>query len=132
MGAYQGILNGGEATSSGFLNLENVSGTNNKVNLTSVTSQDLIGTGISFTAGNNIQCGQPVFYNYSSTGVVTAVSVGTLPLQHDYIGIALNTVTTGQTVNVLTKGLVTKYNVLNFSRNCNFKQYIEQYYKELD
>jgi len=107
MGASQGILNGGESTSSGFLNLENVSGANDKVDLTSVTSQDLIGTGISFTAGNNISCGQPVFYNYSSTGVVTAVSTGSLPSQHDYIGIALNTATTGQVVNVLTKGLAT-------------------------
>ena len=96
-----------EATLAGFLNLENVSGTNDKVDLTSVTSQEKIGGGIKFTAGSNIQCGQPVFYNYSSTGVVTAVSAGTLPLQHDYIGIALKTVTTGQSVNVLTKGLVT-------------------------
>jgi predicted RecA/RadA family phage recombinase len=96
-----------EATLAGFLNLENVSGTNDKVDLTSVTSQDKIGGGIKFTAGSNIQCGQPVFYNYSSTGVVTAVSAGTLPLQHDYIGIALKTVTTGESVNVLTKGLVT-------------------------
>ena len=78
-----------EATLAGFLNLENVSGTNDKVDLTSVTSQEKIGGGIKFTAGSNIQCGQPVFYNYSSTGVVTAVSAGTLPLQHDYIGIAL-------------------------------------------
>lgn len=96
-----------EATLAGFLNLENVSGTNDKVDLTSVTSQEKIGGGIKFTAGSNIQCGQPVFYNYSSTGVVTAVSAGTLPLQHDYIGIALKTVTAGQSVNVLTKGLVT-------------------------
>ena len=96
-----------EATLAGFLNLENVSGTNDKVDLTSVTSQEKIGGGIKFTAGSNIQCGQPVFYNYSSTGVVTAVSAGTLPLQHDYIGIALKTVTTGESVNVLTKGLVT-------------------------
>lgn len=96
-----------EATLAGFLNLENVSGTNDKVDLTSVTSQEKIGGGIKFTAGSNIECGQPVFYNYSSTGVVTAVSAGTLPLQHDYIGIALKTVTTGQSVNVLTKGLVT-------------------------
>jgi len=96
-----------EATLAGFLNLENVSGTNDKVDLTSVTSQEKIGGGIKFTAGSNIQCGQPVFYNYSSTGVVTAVSAGTLPLQHDYIGIALKTVTVGQSVNVLTKGLVT-------------------------
>jgi len=96
-----------EATLAGFLNLENVSGTNDKVNLTSVTSQEKIGGGIKFTAGSNIECGQPVFYNYSSTGVVTAVSAGTLPSQHDYIGIALKTVTSGQGVNVLTKGLVT-------------------------
>ena len=96
-----------EATLAGFLNLENVSGSSDKVDLTSVTSQEKIGGGIKFTAGSNIQCGQPVFYNYSSTGVVTAVSAGTLPLQHDYIGIALKTVTTGQSVNVLTKGLVT-------------------------
>jgi len=96
-----------EATLAGFLNLENVSGTNDKVDLTSVTSQEKIGGGIKFTAGSNIQCGQPVFYNYSSTGVVTAVSAGTLPLQHDYIGIALKTVTAGESVNVLTKGLVT-------------------------
>lgn len=96
-----------EATLAGFLNLENVSGTNDKVDLTSVTSQEKIGGGIKFTAGSNIECGQPVFYNYSSTGVVTAVSAGTLPSQHDYIGIALKTVTSGQGVNVLTKGLVT-------------------------
>jgi predicted RecA/RadA family phage recombinase len=96
-----------EATLAGFLNLENVSGSNDKVDLTSVTSQEKIGGGIKFTAGSNIQCGQPVFYNYSSTGVVTAVSAGTLPSQHDYIGIALKTVTTGEAVNVLTKGLVT-------------------------
>ena len=96
-----------EATLAGFLNLENVSGTSDKVDLTSVTSQEKIGGGIKFTAGSNIQCGQPVFYNYSSTGVVTAVSAGTLPLQHDYIGIALKTVAAGQSVNVLTKGLVT-------------------------
>ena len=96
-----------EATLAGFLNLENVSGTNDKVDLTSVTSQEKIGGGIKFTAGSDIECGQPVFYNYSSSGVVTAVSAGTLPLQHDYIGIALKTVTSGQSVNVLTKGLVT-------------------------
>jgi len=89
-----------------YIDLINVSGSNNKVNLDSATTQGLHGYGVKFTAGSNLLCGQPVIYNYAS-GVVTAISAGTLPSQHEYIGIALQTVSTGDDVQVVTEGLTT-------------------------
>ena len=89
-----------------YINLINTSGAANKVDLTSATTQRLHGYGIKFTAGGNLLCGQPVIYNYAS-GVVTAISAGALPSQHEYIGIALETVSAGAEVQIATQGLAT-------------------------
>ena len=89
-----------------YINLINASGAANKVDLTSATTQRLHGYGIKFTAGGNLLCGQPVIYNYAS-GVVTAISAGALPSQHEYIGIALQTVSAGAEVEIATQGLAT-------------------------
>lgn len=89
-----------------YINLIGASGTINKANLTTATTQNLHGYGIKFTAGSNLLCGQPVIYNYAS-GVVTAISAGALPSQHEYIGIALQTVSIGGIVEVATQGLAT-------------------------
>ena len=89
-----------------YINLINASGAANKVDLTSATTQPLHGYGIKFTAGGNLLCGQPVIYNYAS-GVVTAISAGALPSQHEYIGIALQTVSAGAKVEIATQGLAT-------------------------
>ena len=91
---------------SGLVDLTGKSGSSNKVNLTSVTTQNRIGYGIKFTAGTNLVCGQPVIYDYAS-GVVTAITSGALPSQHEYIGICLETVSSGASVEIVTQGLVT-------------------------
>ena len=89
-----------------YINLINTPGSVNKVDLTTATTQRLHGYGIKFTAGGNLLCGQPVIYNYAS-GVVTAISAGALPSQHEYIGIALETVSAGAEVQIATQGLAT-------------------------
>lgn len=89
-----------------YIDLIGASGTINKVDLTSATTQRLHGYGIKFTAGGNLLCGQPVIYNYAS-GVVTAITAGALPSQHEYIGIALETVSSGAKVEIATQGLAT-------------------------
>ena len=93
-------------TADALIDLTGYSGASDKVNLSLVTSQPRLGAGILFTAGVNINIGQPVIYDYSS-GVVTAITAGSLPSQHEYIGIALETVAAGGIVSVLTKGVVT-------------------------
>lgn len=93
-------------TADALIDLTGYSGASDKVNLSLVTSQLRLGAGILFTAGSNINIGQPVIYDYSS-GVVTAIAAGSLPSQHEYIGIALETVAAGGIVSVLTKGVVT-------------------------
>lgn len=86
--------------------LTGITGASNKVDLTTATTQNLYGYDIKFTAGSNLLCGQPVIYNYA-LGVVTAISAGALPSQHEYIGIALQTVSAGEKVEVVTQGLAT-------------------------
>jgi len=89
-----------------YIDLIGASGAINKADLTTATIQNLHGYGIKFTAGSNLLCGQPVIYNYAS-GVVTAITAGALPSQHEYIGIALQTVSIGEKVEVVTEGLTT-------------------------
>ena len=92
--------------SAGLVDLSDVTGAGDKVDLTSVTTQSRLGYGITFKAGGTIQCGQPVIYNYAS-GVATAITAGALPSQHEVIGIALEDAASGASVNVLTQGFGT-------------------------
>lgn len=83
-----------------------INGVSKKVNLGSVITQDTIGDAVTFTSSSAISIGQPVIYNYAS-GIVTAITAGSLPSQHEIIGIALETVNSGETVSILTKGFAT-------------------------
>lgn len=99
-----GELGGG--SEAGLVNLSGITGLNDKVDLTSVTTQSRLGYGVTFKAGSAISCGQPVIYNYAS-GVATAITAGGLPSQHEVIGIALEDALSGADVNILTQGFVT-------------------------
>lgn len=97
---------GGGSGTAGLIDLSSVTGPSDKVDLTSVTTQSRLGYGITFKAGGILKCGQPVIYNYAS-GVATAITAGSLPSQHELIGIALEDVLSGADVNILTQGFVT-------------------------
>jgi len=106
MGTSIIISGGGSGGPSGIVDLSSVAGLNNKVDLTSVTTQSRLGYAIKFKAGGILKCGQPVIYNYAS-GVATAITAGALPSQHELIGIALEDVLSGAAVTVLTQGFAT-------------------------
>lgn len=97
---------GGGSGTAGLIDLSSVTGLSDKVNLTSVTTQSRLGYGFTFKAGSALSCGQPVIYNYAS-GVASAITAGTLPSEHEVIGIALEDTVLGASVNVLTQGFVT-------------------------
>jgi hypothetical protein len=104
----------GSAGTGGLVDLTGLTGASDKVDLTSVTSQTRHGYGIKFTAGNELFVGQPVIFDFSS-GVVTAITAGSLPSQHEYVGIALANVFAGADVEVGIKGVCTGRRVSTFA-----------------
>jgi len=81
-------------------------GSSIKVNLLSVSTQTQYGNVEKYTALNNLSAGQPVIFDYTS-GNIKCSSIGSLPSQHEIIGICLDDTTTGNTAKVLVNGYAT-------------------------
>ena len=88
------------------LDFSGLVGSTIKVNLTTTTTQTPYGVVEQYTALNNLSAGQPVIYDYTS-GNIKCSSIGSLPSQHEIIGICLDDTTAGNTANILSTGYVT-------------------------
>jgi hypothetical protein len=82
-------------------------GSSAKVDLSNITSQPDYGTIEKFKATSNITNGSPVQYTYDDQGVIGVSQIGTLVSQHQIVGIALETVSSGSTIDILTNGYCT-------------------------
>jgi hypothetical protein len=94
---------GGGGTSLDFSGLV---GSTIKTNLLTSTTQTAYGVVEQYTALNNLSAGQPVIYDYTS-GNIKCSSIGSLPAQHEIIGICLDDTTAGNTANILSTGYAT-------------------------
>jgi hypothetical protein len=94
---------GGGGTSLDFSGLV---GSTIKTNLLTSTTQTAYGVVEQYTALNNLSTGQPVIYDYTS-GNIKCSSIGSLPSQHEIIGICLDDTTAGNTANILSTGFAT-------------------------
>jgi hypothetical protein len=94
---------GGGGTSLDFSGLV---GSTIKTNLLTSTTQTAYGVVEQYTALNNLSSGQPVIYDYTS-GNIKCSSIGSLPSQHEIIGICLDDTTAGNTANILSTGYAT-------------------------
>jgi hypothetical protein len=94
---------GGGGTSLDFSGLV---GSTIKTNLLTSTTQTAYGVVEQYTALNNLSTGQPVIYDYTS-GNIKCSSIGSLPSQHEIIGICLDDTTAGNTANILSTGYAT-------------------------
>jgi len=93
-------------SSGASLDFSGLVGSTIKVDLTSVTTQTAYGVVEQYTALNNLSAGQPVIYDYTS-GNIKCSSIGSLPSQHEIIGICLDDTTAGNTANILSTGYAT-------------------------
>jgi len=94
---------GGGGTSLDFSGLV---GSTIKTNLLTSTTQTAYGVVEQYTALNNLSAGQPVIFDYTS-GNIKCSSIGSLPSQHEIIGICLDDTTAGNTANILSTGYAT-------------------------
>lgn len=88
------------------LDFSGLVGSTIKVDLTTATTQPAYGVVEQYTALNNLSAGQPVIYDYTS-GNIKCSSIGSLPSQHEIIGICLDDITAGNTANILSTGYAT-------------------------
>ena len=94
---------GGGGTS---LDFSGLIGSTIKTNLLTSTTQTAYGVVEQYTALNNLSTGQPVIFDYTS-GNIKCSSIGSLPSQHEIIGICLDDTTAGNTANILSTGYAT-------------------------
>ena len=88
------------------LDFSGLVGSTIKVDLTTATTQPAYGVVEQYTALNNLSAGQPVIYDYTS-GNIKCSSIGSIPSQHEIIGICLDDTTAGNTANILSTGYAT-------------------------
>lgn len=88
----------------GSTDYTNIQGSVQKVNLQTATTQPDYGRVHLYTAHTNLSIGQPVLFHYGTNGIVDVALIGTLPDQHEIVGICLNTVSAGGIARILVDG----------------------------
>ncbi len=106
----------------GATDFTGIEGSTQKVNTQTATSQPHLGRVHLYTAHTALSCGQPVNIHYGANGVVDVALIGTLPNQHEILGICLNSVGIGGTAQILVDGYCTARGRTTFRPATDLKQ----------
>jgi hypothetical protein len=93
--------------SSSLIDFTGLNGVTDKVNLSQVSTQPIVGLNSKYTiSGSSVLVGQPVIQNFTG-GTITATGIGGVPPNWKFIGIACNTASAGQDCGIVYDGFVT-------------------------
>tara|TARA_R110001606_G_scaffold371308_1_gene528062 strand:+ start:1437 stop:3302 length:1866 start_codon:yes stop_codon:yes gene_type:complete len=100
-------INAEIGTASSLIDFTGLMGSSDKVNLSLVNTQPIVGLNSRYTlSGSAVFVGQPMIQNFTS-GEITATGIGGVPPAWKFIGIACNTGVTGDDCNIVYDGFCT-------------------------